>query len=81
MKSQSGTKTVDEVGRFPGLRDEVWLDVTGPMNVVSFGLLQAQYRMTYDNSHSNGFLIHRDANSFRSFDMVAAELYICNLSE
>ena len=58
MKSQSGTKTVDEVGRFPGLRDKVWLDITGPMNVVSYGLLQDQYRMSYDNSHSNSFLVH-----------------------
>ena len=37
--------------------------------------------MTYNNSHSNSFLVHRGANSFRSFDMVAAGLYICDLSE
>ena len=42
-------------------------------------LIQAQYHMTYDNRESNHFLVHRGNDSFRSFDMVAAGLYIYDL--
>lgn len=80
MKSQGGNKIANEVGDFVGLQDEVWLDPTGPMNVVSFGLIQAQYRVTYDNSRSNSFYIHRPNGSVRVFEMVSTGLYICDLS-
>lgn len=55
MRSQGGDKTIASVGSFSGFDDEVWLDPTGPMNVVSFGLIQAQYQVTYDNDKSNSF--------------------------
>ena len=57
INSQAGEKTVGEVGDFVGLQDKVWFDPTGPMNVISFALIQAQYRVTYDNSQSNSFYI------------------------
>ena len=49
MKLQAGTKTVNKMRRFPGLKDEVWVDLRGD-------------------------------DLLRSFDKVAAGLYICDLN-
>ena len=47
---------------------------------ISFALIQAQYRVTYDNSQSNSFYIHKPDGSTCVFQMVTTGLYLCDLS-
>lgn len=79
MQSQGGKKIISKVGEIPCLQDKVWVDPTGPMNVLSFVLVQAQFRVTYDNESCNFFFVHRPLGPPREFKMVADGLYLCDL--
>src|SRR5210317_1697331 len=65
MQTNAGDKELSTVGELPGLKSEVWIDPTCKVNVLSLSGLTNQYRVTFDSSVDDTFIIHDNNNKIR----------------
>src|SRR5210317_875477 len=65
MQTNAGDKELTTVGELPGLKSEVWIDPTCKVNVLSLSGLTDQYRVTFDSSVDDAFIVHNKNNMTR----------------
>src|SRR5210317_1230746 len=65
MQTNAGNKELNTVGELPGLKSEVWIDPTCKVNVLSLSGLTDQYRVTFDSSVDDAFIVHDKYNKIR----------------
>ena len=58
MKTNAGERRLQEHGTLPGFKQKAWLDEDSITNIFSLAELTKDYRVTFDSSKENAFMIH-----------------------
>jgi hypothetical protein len=80
MCTNTGTRLITQRGEMLGMKTDPWLDKESMANIVSFGELKRQYRVTYDSDHADSFFCHTE-NGIIKFDRTKEGLYTLRLSD
>lgn len=65
LSTNGGPCCTDLQGIFPGIKDRVWFKHDSLTNILSFGVLAAHFRITYDNAKEDAFQIHTESGSLK----------------
>ena len=68
-----GLKHTKTIGYLPGYYDPVWYNPKGIANILSLGLVQKNYPVTYNSRDRNEFVIHSPQRP--TFKMTKADLF------
>jgi hypothetical protein len=68
------TTTTHMIGEFPGY-GTVWYHVDGIANILSLSRISKHYRVTFDSSNGNEFIIHKDDGKTHRFRQSEKSLY------
>ena len=81
MRTNVGTRNLEEHGRFTGFDRPVWYDKNSMANIFSFAELAQQYRITYDSSEGDHFNIHGTSKGTIKFKKSNQGLYYYNFQK
>jgi hypothetical protein len=73
--TNTGTFNRKQLATLPWNGIDIWFYPRSIANVLSFGLLQAQYHITYDNNTSDLFIVHTDKGPL-TFKRLDNQLYV-----
>ena len=73
-------RKIYETGELIGLKDRPWYNKKAMANVISFASMSKQYRITYDNTKEEIFLVHTE-NGIVRFEKNQEGLYIYRLPD
>jgi hypothetical protein len=73
--TNAGTFKCKQLATLPWSGIDFWFDPRSITNVLNFGLLQAQYHITYDNNSSDLFIVHTDKGPL-TFKRLDNQLYV-----
>jgi hypothetical protein len=62
----AGVSTTNLIADLPGF-GEVWYAPQGIANILLLSKVKAKYRVTYDSTGSNSFVVHKDTGEDRYF--------------
>jgi hypothetical protein len=75
VTTNAGTFKCKQLATLPWNDIDVWFNPRSITNILSFGLLQAQYHITYDNNTSDLFIVHTDKGPL-TFERLSNHLYV-----
>ena len=75
ISSTGGLSYTRLQGSVPGIKEWVWYDPNGIVNILSLARIRKQNRVTFDSAADNAFLMHRPDGSKRRFKMLPSGLY------
>jgi hypothetical protein len=75
IRCNAGVAQTNMIGRLPGYAGEVWYYPSGIANILSFADVAKHYKVTYDNSTTDVFHVHRPDGTTRDFHKSARGLY------
>ena len=78
MRTNVGTRNLEEHGRFMGFDRPLWYNKNSIANIFSFAELAQQYRITYDSSKGDHFNIHGTSIGTMKFKKSKQGLYYNN---
>ena len=62
----AGVTTTNLIGDLPGY-GQVWYHPKGIANILSLSRVKEKYKVTYDSTNGNAFIIHKDNRTIRTF--------------
>ncbi len=63
----AGVTQTNMIGEMPGYPGEVWYNPKGIANILSMANVKKYYRITYDSSQGDGFIVHKTDETQRCF--------------
>ena len=79
INSHGGTAITRQQGTLPGY-GTVWYDPNGIANILSLSNVKRRFRVTYDSTDGDAFIVHRDNGIDKRFECADMGLYFLDMS-
>jgi hypothetical protein len=80
VRCNAGWTVTNLIGRFPGYPGEVWYNPDGIANILSLANAEKYFRVRYNSSKENAFIVEKADGSTRRLVQTTAGLYYFNVT-